>query len=76
MEIPLAARIVAISDVYDALTTCRPYKNAFSHEESLEIMKKESSKFDPQLFKIFIENAAEFNEIRMRFNPETRAASC
>jgi response regulator RpfG family c-di-GMP phosphodiesterase len=70
IEIPLAARIVAIADVYDALTTSRPYKNAFSHEESLEIMKRESSKFDPQLFKIFIENAGEFNEIRMRFKPD------
>ena len=69
-EIPLAARIVAIADVYDALTTARPYKKAFSHEESLEIMNHESYKFDPQLFSIFIENAKEFNEIRIRFKSE------
>jgi putative two-component system response regulator len=63
-EIPLSARIVAIADVYDALTTERSYKKAFSHEESIEIMKNESSKFDPELFRLFYENADAFNEIR------------
>lgn len=71
-EIPLSARIVAVADVYDALTTARPYKNAFSHEESLEVMKKESNKFDPKLFNIFMENAEEFNQIRMRFISESQ----
>jgi response regulator RpfG family c-di-GMP phosphodiesterase len=66
-DIPLSARIVAIADVYDALTTSRPYKNAFTHEESIDVMKKESNKFDPTLLKIFMENAEEFNQIRMRF---------
>lgn len=70
LEIPLSARIVAIADVYDALTTKRPYKPAYSHEESLNIMKKESSKFDPQLFKFFLENDNEFNLIRMRIKTE------
>lgn len=69
-EIPLSARIVAIADVYDALTTTRPYKRAFSHGESVDIMKKEAIKYDPRLFKIFIDNADEFNEIRMRFKPQ------
>ena len=66
-EIPLSARIVAIADVYDALTTVRPYKNAISHEEAVEMMKNESYKFDPQLFRLFYENNNEFNIIRMRF---------
>lgn len=66
-EIPLSARIVAITDVYDALTTTRPYKNAISHEESVDIMMNESFKFDPQLFRLFCENNNEFNIIRMRF---------
>jgi putative two-component system response regulator len=70
LEIPLSARIVAIADVYDALTTKRPYKQAYSHEESLAIMNEESHKFDPQLFKIFMDNANEFNLIRMRIKPE------
>ena len=67
-EIPLSARIVAIADVYDALTTARSYKKALPHEETLKIMQGESSKFDPELFQLFYQNADEFNEIRMRFN--------
>ena len=41
-EIPLAARILCIADVYDALTTERSYKRAFSHLEAMEIMRRES----------------------------------
>jgi response regulator RpfG family c-di-GMP phosphodiesterase len=67
-EIPLAARIVTIADVYDALTSKRPYKEAFSHEESIEIMKNEAGKFDPTLFNLFLKNADEFNKIRMKFS--------
>jgi response regulator RpfG family c-di-GMP phosphodiesterase len=70
LEIPLSARIVAIADVYDALTTKRPYKKAYTHEEALDVFNNESKKFDPQLFNIFIENAHEFNLIRMRFKSE------
>lgn len=69
-EIPLSARIVAIADVYDALTTARPYKKAFSHEESIDILKNEFGKFDPKLLKIFMENSEEFNQIRSRFIAE------
>lgn len=63
-EIPLSARIVTIADVYDALTSARPYKEAYSHEKSIKIMLDESSHFDPELFKLFFENANEFNLIR------------
>jgi len=49
-DIPLQGQIMAIIDVYDALTSARPYKKAFTNDESLEIIKKESgSHFDPQL---------------------------
>lgn len=64
-QIPLSARLVAIADVYDALTTRRPYKPAYSHEQSINIMKDESYRFDPDLFRIFIENNTEFNKIRL-----------
>jgi putative two-component system response regulator len=74
-EIPLSARIVAIADVYDALTTSRPYKSAFSHERAIEIIKNESHKFDPQLIRLFIDNADEFNEIRQSFESNQREAS-
>ena len=53
---PLAARILVIADVYDALTTERSYKRAFSHLEAMEIMRREIGKqFDPQLFLKFEE---------------------
>ena len=53
-EIPIPARIMAIADVYDALTTERPYKKAFSHEEAVEIMLKEDGKsFDPVMVYVF-----------------------
>jgi response regulator RpfG family c-di-GMP phosphodiesterase len=68
VEIPLAARIVTISDIYAALTSKRPYKEAFSHDKSVRIMKEESSRFDPMLFKIFLDNEGEFNRIRKEFS--------
>lgn len=49
-DIPLAARIVAIADVFDALTSVRPYKDAWSIDEALEYVRDESGKhFDPDL---------------------------
>ena len=67
-EIPLSARIVAIADVYDALTSNRPYKDALSHEEAIAIMHTESYKFDPELFEIFLDNAVEFERIKKQFS--------
>lgn len=53
-EIPLSAQIVAIADVFCALTEERTYRKAYSREEALEIMKEEASrKFRPEIFKIF-----------------------
>jgi len=43
-QIPLLARILQIADVYDALTSERPYKRSFTHEESIEILQQESAK--------------------------------
>ena len=55
--IPLAGRLVAIADVFDALTTDRPYRGAMSLDEALEIMKAgRGTHFDPELFDIFMEN--------------------
>jgi two-component system, response regulator RpfG len=49
-DIPLAARIVAIADVFDALTSERPYKEAWSIDKALEYVSEESGKhFDPEL---------------------------
>jgi putative two-component system response regulator len=54
-DIPLSARIVAIADVYDALTSFRPYKKAWSTEEALKLIKSEAgSHFDPNLVEKFV----------------------
>ncbi|MGK6317422.1 HD-GYP domain-containing protein [Neorhizobium sp. DT-125] len=52
--IPRVARITAICDVYDALTTVRPYKRAWSQAEAIETMSHSHGHFDPELLKAFI----------------------
>lgn len=54
-QIPLVARIMSIVDVYDALTSKRPYKEPFSHEKSMEIIvSKRGIDFDPDLVTEFV----------------------
>lgn len=63
-EIPLSARIMAVSDVYDALRSERVYKNAFSHEKAFEIIVAESEvAFDPDVVEAFVKNAEKFRKI-------------
>lgn len=60
-NIPLAARITALADVYDALRMKRPYKNAMTHEQAREIITRSSGKqFDPRIVEAFIERESEF----------------
>lgn len=67
-EIPLSARIVAIADVYDALTTVRPYKQALSHDDSVKIILDHSGiHFDPYITKIFQRHLEDFREISEQF---------
>jgi HD-GYP domain-containing protein (c-di-GMP phosphodiesterase class II) len=55
-EIPLGARIIAIADVYQALTSDRPYRKAYSKEEALKIITEGSgTQFDPEIVKVFFE---------------------
>jgi putative two-component system response regulator len=56
-EIPLLARILQVVDIYDALTTARPYKTAMSHEQALQVLEEESARGwrDPDLISIFRE---------------------
>lgn len=55
-EIPLSARIVALADVYDALVSKRVYKDAFSHDAAIKIIREESGKhFDPDVVEAFLE---------------------
>ncbi|MDY6935634.1 MAG: response regulator [Spirochaetota bacterium] len=69
-EIPLSARIVAICDTYDALTSKRPYKEPFSHEKAVGIIKEDTFHFDPDLYKIFYENSTQFDKIRKQFQAD------
>jgi len=63
-EIPLSARIMALSDVYDALRSKRVYKDAFTHEKTVSIIKEGRDKhFDPDLVDIFIEHNLLFDDI-------------
>jgi HD-GYP domain-containing protein (c-di-GMP phosphodiesterase class II) len=53
-DIPLEARIVALVDVYDALTSDRCYRPAYSEDEALEIMRADRGlRFDPALYDLF-----------------------
>ena len=64
LEIPLEARIVSVVDVYDALRQKRVYKDGFTHEKAIEIIKNESGKsFDPNIVKIFLENEFKFERL-------------
>jgi putative two-component system response regulator len=70
-NIPLSARIVAIADVYDALTTVRPYKKAFTHEQAFDIITTDSGiHFDPLLVGLFRRKEAQFNLIREEYKYE------
>lgn len=56
-DIPLLARILQVADIYDALTTARPYKPAFSRQHAIEIMMEEARRGwrDPELVPLFAE---------------------
>ncbi|MFP4173362.1 MAG: HD domain-containing phosphohydrolase [Candidatus Hydrogenedentota bacterium] len=64
-EIPLAARIVALCDTYDALTSRRPYKEAFTHEFAKEIIVPErGEQFDPAIVDAFLAVEHRFHAIQ------------
>ncbi|WP_077033010.1 HD-GYP domain-containing protein [Pelomonas sp. KK5] len=67
-DIPIEARIVAIADVFDALTSVRPYKGAWSVEDACEQLRSQAGKhFDPRLVELFLERMPEIIEVRGRF---------
>jgi putative two-component system response regulator len=70
-DIPLSARIMAIADVYDALISLRPYKEAMPHERAMDIILKESgTHFDPELLNICMPIFDEFNIIADKYLDE------
>ncbi len=67
-QIHQSARIAAIADVYDALTSARPYKEAWSHERAVtEILGQAGTQFDPVLVEIFRDLEDQFADVRRRF---------
>jgi len=67
-DIPIEGRITSLSDVFDALTTIRPYKSAWDENEVLNYIKEQSSiSFDPKLVDIFINNIQAFLDIRQAY---------
>jgi putative two-component system response regulator len=68
-SIPLAARLMAVADVYDALISRRAYKPAFTHQQALEIMRDgRGSHFDPDVLDAFFAVEARFAEIAAQFS--------
>jgi putative two-component system response regulator len=66
-EIPLQGRMMAIADVYDALTSDRPYKKAYTHEEAVDIIARDKGKhFDPTLIDVFIDIADQFKKVAIQ----------
>ena len=67
-DIPLFGRICAIADVFDALTTKRPYKEAMGNEEAFEIIRKgRDSHFDPKIVETFFDQLDKILEIQKKY---------
>jgi putative two-component system response regulator len=66
--IPLAGRIVAIADVFDALTSIRPYKRAWTEEEAIDYLVQQKGKhFDPMLVDLFVAQLPAIRTVRERW---------
>ncbi len=75
VDIPVAGRIVAVVDVYDALVEPRPYRRRLRHEEAVElIVAGRGTQFDPTVVEAFLTVAADFQELgtRLRETPPHR----
>ncbi len=70
-SIPIFGRITAVADVFDALTSSRPYKKAWSLEEAFDFLIEEKSvHFDPKLVDLFLENKNEVINIHNKFKED------
>ena len=73
-KIPIAGRIVALADVFDALSMNRPYKKAWPLEKILNLIKEESGEhFDPHLVRMFLDSLPAILEIKEKYGDETTA---
>ena len=76
-EIPLAGRLMALADVYDALISKRVYKPPFPHQRAVDIiLQGKGAHFDPDMVEAFLDIQEEFRQIALRFTDfeEERAA--
>ncbi|MDO6445229.1 two-component system response regulator [Colwellia sp. 1_MG-2023] len=70
-DIPIEGRIVALADVFDALTSVRPYKEAWSIEKAMNFIKEQSGvHFDPDLVQLFEDNIDEILAIKNRWQDD------
>ncbi|MBF0290283.1 MAG: two-component system response regulator [SAR324 cluster bacterium] len=70
-EIPLASRIAAISDVFDALTSVRPYKKGWSVEDAMDLISREAGEhFDPKLAPLFVSMKPEIIEVMEKYQDD------
>jgi len=68
-SIPLVGRVTAIADVFDALTSKRPYKKQWAVDKAIELIKQESSQhFDPKLVAMFIEILPDIINIKEKYS--------
>lgn len=75
-EIPLEGRIAAIADVFDALTSERPYKHAWSVDEAIALLQSEAGKhFDPELVPLFVQALPDVLDIKNRFAEQIQKLS-
>lgn len=71
-DIPLAGRITSIADIFDALTSERPYKKAWSVDDALALIEKEAGRaLDPKLVPLFLEMRPEVENVMRNFADET-----
>ena len=76
-EIPVVGRIVAIADTFDALTSKRPYKDAYPLDVAYDIMEKEKEKhFEPDILDIFIDNFNEITELKISVDTDSYDCDC
>ena len=68
-DIPFAARILCVADVYDALTTARSYRDSLSHDRAVEVMRGSPGQFDPKLLDAFL-GWADSSEVPARSTPQ------
>ncbi len=67
-EIPLAARIVAVTDVYDALSIRRVYKEPWPHEKCVELIREQAGQhFDPEIVEVFLGIEQQFCDIARQY---------